>query len=77
MLVLALLTEAESYGYTLVTRLQADGLGDIAAGTIYPVLARLERDGLITSREDQHELVTDRSPQAHRPATTRLVRVQG
>ena len=61
----------------LSTRLQADGLGDIAGGTVYPVLARLEREGLITSREDQHELVTDRSPQAHRPATTRLVRVQG
>jgi len=27
MLVLALLTEADSYGYELVTRLQADGLG--------------------------------------------------
>lgn len=50
MLVLALLTERESYGYELVTRLQADGLGDIAAGTVYPVLARLEREGRITSR---------------------------
>jgi PadR family transcriptional regulator, regulatory protein PadR len=50
LLVLALLTEAESYGYELVTRLQADGLSDIAAGTVYPVLARLEREGLITSR---------------------------
>ena len=50
MLVLALLTESDSYGYELVTRLQADGLGDIAAGTVYPVLARLEREGLITSR---------------------------
>ena len=50
MLVLVLLTEAESYGYELVTRLQADGLGDIAAGSVYPVLARLEREGLITSR---------------------------
>jgi PadR family transcriptional regulator PadR len=50
MLILALLTEAESYGYELVTRCQADGLGDIAAGTVYPVLARLEREGLVTSR---------------------------
>ena len=50
MLVLVLLTEEESYGYELVTRLQADGLGDIAAGTVYPVLTRLEREGLITSR---------------------------
>jgi PadR family transcriptional regulator PadR len=50
MLMLALLTEAESYGYELVTRLQVDGLGDIAAGTVYPVLTRLEREALITSR---------------------------
>lgn len=50
MLVLLLLTEQESYGYELVTRLQADGLTDIATGTVYPVLTRLERDGLIASR---------------------------
>lgn len=50
MLVLASLTSRESYGYELVTRLQEAGLADIATGTVYPVLARLERDGLITSR---------------------------
>jgi PadR family transcriptional regulator PadR len=50
MLVLALLTERESYGYELVTRLQADGLTDMSTGTVYPVLARLEREGHITSR---------------------------
>lgn len=50
MLVLALLTEEESYGYELVTRLQAAGLTDLATGTVYPALTRLERDGLITSR---------------------------
>lgn len=49
-LVLALLTERESYGYELVTRLQTDGLTDITTGTVYPVLARLERDALIASR---------------------------
>lgn len=50
MLVLALLAEAESYGYELVTRLQGAGLTDIGAGTVYPVLNRLERDGAVTSR---------------------------
>ncbi|WP_258726117.1 PadR family transcriptional regulator [Cellulomonas sp. NS3] len=49
-LVLTLLTEHESYGYELVTRLQTDGLTDITTGTVYPVLTRLERDGLIASR---------------------------
>jgi PadR family transcriptional regulator PadR len=50
MLVLALLTERESYGYELVTRLHEAGLDDLSAGTLYPVLNRLERDGQISSR---------------------------
>ena len=50
MLVLALLTERESYGYELVTQLQAAGLTDMSSGTVYPVLTRLEREGHITSR---------------------------
>ncbi|WP_029663566.1 PadR family transcriptional regulator [Cellulomonas sp. KRMCY2] len=50
MLVLHLLTERESYGYELVTRLQAAGLTDIAAGTVYPLLTRLEREASISSR---------------------------
>jgi len=50
MLVLAVLTERESYGYELVTRLQDAGLDDMSAGTVYPVLNRLERDGLVASR---------------------------
>jgi len=50
MLVLALLAERESYGYELVTRLQADGLEDMTTGTVYPVLTRLEREGHIASR---------------------------
>ena len=49
-LVIALLGERESYGYELVTRLQAAGLTDIATGTVYPALTRLEREGLISSR---------------------------
>lgn len=50
MLVLALLTERESYGYELVTRLEAAGLVGISAGSVYPVLTRLEREEQITSR---------------------------
>ena len=50
MVVLALLAERESYGYELVSRLQADGLTEIATGTVYPVLTRLEREGLVISR---------------------------
>ena len=50
MLVLALLAEAESYGYELVTRLQSAGLTEMGPGTVYPVLNRLEREGAVASR---------------------------
>ncbi|QHT56559.1 PadR family transcriptional regulator [Cellulomonas sp. H30R-01] len=50
MLVLATLGRGESYGYELVTRLQDAGLTDLAAGTLYPVLNRLEREGRVSSR---------------------------
>lgn len=50
MLVLTLLADAESYGYELVTRLRDIGLDGISPGTVYPVLGRLERDGLLGSR---------------------------
>ncbi|MPV37830.1 PadR family transcriptional regulator [Georgenia subflava] len=49
MLVVALLREQDSYGYELVTRLQDSGLTDIAAGSVYPVLTRLEKEGLLES----------------------------
>lgn len=49
MLVIGLLEVAESYGYELVTRLQAAGLAGITTGTVYPTLSRLEREGKLTS----------------------------
>ncbi|UZN02199.1 PadR family transcriptional regulator [Cellulomonas sp. S1-8] len=50
MLALAALTRAETYGYELVTVLRDAGLTELSTGTLYPVLTRLERDGLLTSR---------------------------
>jgi PadR family transcriptional regulator, regulatory protein PadR len=49
-LLLHLLAEQESYGYEIVQRLQQCGLDDIQAGTVYPALARLEREARVTSR---------------------------
>ncbi len=48
-LLLRLLAEQESYGYELVQRLRAVGL-PVAEGTIYPAMARLEREGKVTAR---------------------------
>lgn len=50
--VLATLTEGEEYGYELARRLEAAGLGEVKGGTLYPVLARLERDGFVAVRWD-------------------------
>lgn len=51
--VLAQLRE-EHYGYSLRKRLNAKGL-DIDEGTLYPLIRRLEKQGLLTSewREDE------------------------
>ncbi|HLL66154.1 MAG TPA: PadR family transcriptional regulator [Micromonosporaceae bacterium] len=49
-LLLSLLAERESYGYELVQRLRDLGLADIADGTVYPALARLEREGRVAAR---------------------------
>jgi PadR family transcriptional regulator PadR len=47
--VLALLARDESYGYELSQSLEAAGLGPIQGGTLYPVLLRLQRSGLVTA----------------------------
>jgi DNA-binding PadR family transcriptional regulator len=51
--VLSLLDSA-SYGYSLIQRLGALGL-DIEEGTLYPLLRRLEKQGLLQSEWDTTE----------------------
>lgn len=41
--------ENTTYGYQIARRLEQAGFGTIKGGTLYPILARLERDALITS----------------------------
>lgn len=60
-LLLRLVAERESYGYELVQRLHQLGLTGIADGTVYPALARLEREGRVTTR-----LVASRSGPARK-----------
>jgi PadR family transcriptional regulator PadR len=50
LLLLQLLAERESYGYEVVQRLHDLGLGDVLEGTVYPALARLEREGRLRAR---------------------------
>src|SRR5262245_60103630 len=48
MCLLALLAERPTHGYDLVRRLDAIGLDNISYGTIYPLLTRMRRLGLVT-----------------------------
>ena len=50
LLLLHLLAERESYGYEVVQRLQQLGLASITEGSVYPALARLEREGRLQAR---------------------------
>jgi PadR family transcriptional regulator, regulatory protein PadR len=47
--VLAVVAEEETYGYAIAQQLRDAGLGAIKGGTLYPVLNRLEQDGLLRS----------------------------
>ena len=51
MLVLRLLAEEEKYGYQLISELKesGDGMFTLKEGTLYPILYRLEEDGLVTN----------------------------
>ena len=51
MLVLELICAKSSYGYELLTRLKdrSEGAFSLKEGTLYPILYRLEDDGLIAS----------------------------
>ena len=50
LLLLQLLAERESYGYEVMQRLHEIGMADVLEGTVYPALARLEREGRVSAR---------------------------
>jgi PadR family transcriptional regulator len=46
-IVLALLTGKPAYGYEITTLLREEGFSDIAEGTVYALLVRIEQKGLV------------------------------
>jgi PadR family transcriptional regulator PadR len=46
---LSLIAEQPRYGFEFADALNLSGLGLVSEGSIYPLLARMERTGLITS----------------------------
>lgn len=51
-LVLAVLADGRQYGYALQKRVHAASGQTLKAGSLYPLLHRLEADGLLTSTRD-------------------------
>ncbi|MFI9358020.1 PadR family transcriptional regulator [Streptomyces lydicus] len=46
-IVLALLSGRAAYGYEITARLREQGFSDIAEGTVYALLIRMEKRGLV------------------------------
>ena len=46
--VLRTMAEGPTYGYAIAAELAEAGFGDIKGGTLYPLLARLEKNNLVT-----------------------------
>ncbi len=49
LLLMSVLSTGDNYGYGLVTQLRAAGFEDLAEGSVYPGLTRLESAGLLES----------------------------
>jgi PadR family transcriptional regulator PadR len=47
---LALLARRPTHAYDLVVLLEAEGLPGVGYGTVYPLMGRLRRQGLVTER---------------------------
>ncbi len=48
--ILKVISYRETYGYEISQQLQEYGFSDISEGTIYPLLLRLEKNGLIVAQ---------------------------
>lgn len=55
---LAVMEEGPAYGYEMTRRLRARGLSIVGEGSIYPLLGRLEREGLV----ETHRAASDGGP---------------
>lgn len=46
---LAIIKEGEIYGYELATKLESYGFTNFSEGTIYPLLLRMQKEGLVST----------------------------
>jgi PadR family transcriptional regulator PadR len=75
LVVLSILQEAEQYGYAISKTVQARSEGELrlTPGALYPLLARLEKQGLIASRGE--EVRSDRADPGARGRTRKWYRL--
>lgn len=45
--ILKIIQKSETYGYGIVEKLQSYGFDDVKEGTLYPLLLRMEKKGLV------------------------------
>jgi len=57
-IVLAILSVRPAYGYEITARLREQGFSDIAEGTVYAVLVRVEQKGLV----DVQKIPSEKGP---------------
>lgn len=66
--ILGILSQKETYGYEISSQLAAYGFGTIPEGTIYPLLLRLEKNGLVSAAFRPSELGPKRKYYSLTPA---------
>ncbi|MFU0833784.1 MAG: PadR domain-containing protein [Oscillospiraceae bacterium] len=54
--ILKVISNQETYGYEISQQLKKYGFSNISEGTIYPLLLRLEKNGLITAQYRESSL---------------------
>ncbi|WP_313346770.1 PadR family transcriptional regulator [Sedimentibacter sp.] len=54
--IVKIIGDEETYGYEIISRLQDYGFEDVREGTTYPILVRLERKKIITSKYKESPL---------------------
>lgn len=57
-IILAILAVRPAYGYEITARLRDEGFSDIVEGTVYALLVRIERRGLV----DVEKVASDKGP---------------
>jgi PadR family transcriptional regulator len=75
--VLAILSDRECYGYELAQQLEKTGLGKVKGGTLYPLLARLEKASLVATEWRPGEQGPGRKYYTLTPAGRKTLRLQG